>query len=149
MPTLKDEKAKPLIQSGLTLPDYIKLFKKLKDKKSKATALAEECGSLINQIATLHIPALMNELETDDFNVPGVGRVELETEAYPSVLKENTQKFYTALREAGHGALIVEYIFPQTLKAFVKEQLAANATLPDECKVTFIPTAKLLKPRKK
>lgn len=133
----------------MTLPEYVKLLAKHTKAKKAAEAKAEAAGSLIHQIATIHIPPLMEKLETDEFNSPGVGRIELRQEVYASVLKADIPAFYEALRKKGDGALIVEYIFPGTLKSYAKEQLEANAALPPQLKATFIPTAKLLKARNK
>lgn len=147
MPTVKADKPKASIAPGLTLPQLAKELKKWTEKKKKAKAEEEFAGSMVHLIATEAIPPLMDKLEQDEFNVPGVGRIELRPEVYPSVKKENIPAFYAALRKAGHGALIVEYVFPPTLKAFATEQLEAGIALPAECTVALIPTAKLLKAR--
>jgi hypothetical protein len=107
-------KAKPEAPSGLSLPEYTKLLKKLTDKKAKAEASADECKSLIYQIAVKHVPPLMEKLELDEFNSPGIGRIELRQEVHASVNKTNQPAFYQWLRSTGNGSLVVEYVHVRT-----------------------------------
>ena len=144
----KISKAKPEAPSGLTLPEYAKLQKKLDAKRTKAQSVVDECKSLIYQIAVKHIPPLMEKLEQEAFDFDG-GRIELRQEVHPSFTQANQAAFYQWLRKTGNGSLIKETVNPKTLKAFAEEQLEANKPLPESLTVAIIPTAKLLGPSKK
>jgi hypothetical protein len=104
---------------------------------------------MIHKIAVLRIPQLMENLELDEFNAPGVGRVELEIEVYPNLTKANVAAFYEWLRERGDGDIIQETVHHKTLQAFVKELLVAGEELPECITAAKIPTAKLLAERKR
>ncbi len=148
MPTLTDEKPEPTPQ-GTTLPELVKELQTWTHRKKEAEKAAEFAASMVHAICTKAIPPLMEKLETDEFNVPDVGRVELRQEVYVHVKKDLQPAFYQWLRDNGHGDLIVPYVFPATQKAWATEQLSGGAALPDMATVAFVPTAKLLAPRKK
>jgi hypothetical protein len=137
------------IPQGTTLPELVKELREWTDKKKVAEAEAEFAKSMIHVIATKAMPPLMEKLELDEFNVPGLNRIELRQEVYVHVKKDDIPAFHEWLRDNGHGDLIVPYVFPATKKAWATEQLSGGAALPDMATVAFVPTAKLLAPRKK
>lgn len=104
---------------------------------------------MIHKIAVLRIPPLMENLELDDFNAPGVGRVELGIEVYPSLKKDDEERFFAWLRERDDGDIIKETVHHKTLQSFIKELLENGENPPDFMVVAKIPTAKLLKERKR
>jgi uncharacterized radical SAM superfamily Fe-S cluster-containing enzyme len=146
MPSL-GEKPKAIPQ-GKSLSELVVEMHEWAAKKKQAEADAEFAASMVHAIATKSIPPLLENLETDEFNVPDVARVELRQEVYVHVNKDDTQKFHDWLKTEGHGDLVIPYVFPATLKAFAGEQLAQNVALPDFMHTAFVPTAKLLAPRK-
>lgn len=147
MPSLGE--AKEVFQpQGSTLPALVRELRDLTAARKAAEAEAERCSSAIHAIATKFIPPLMENLELDEFNVPDIGRVELRQEVYAHVNKEHTATFHQWLKDNGHADLVVPYVFPATLKAFASEQLGQGVALPDFMGSAFVPTAKLLAPRK-
>jgi hypothetical protein len=145
---VNEEKVK-LAPKGVTLPDLVKELSALEMRKKELDEKVEELKSVIHQIRVDKIPPLMEGLESDDFNVPGVGRVALSIEVYPSIKKDDIAAFYEWLRFNKNGAIIQEYIHPKTLQGFVKEQLSAGQAFPDYVTIAKIPTATLKKARKK
>jgi len=141
------ERVKPE-PKGKTLPELVKEYKAAIAKKKKLEEQVEDLGSLIHKIAVEKIPPLMENLDTDFFNVPGVGAVEYGIEVYPSIKKDDQDAWFKWLRSKKLGAIIVEYIHPKTLQAFVKEQLGQQTEFPSYVNIAKIPTAKLKAERK-
>lgn len=149
MPKLKVEGRKRPSFEGLDLAALAKEYKKFEAKKKKAKDDEEFFSSLVHEIAVKYMPPIMEKLETDDYAVKDVGRIELSTELYISVKKEDKDAFYNALRASGNGALIEDYIFPKRLQAWAKEEYVNGRTVPEQGTITLIPIAKVLKARKK
>lgn len=142
MPRVKQE-LPALEPKGKTVAELVKELKAAVAKKKKFEEEAERYGSLVHKIAVLKLPPLMENAELDYMNVPGVAGVELVTEVYPSIKKEDIEAWYKWLRENKHGDIIVPYIHPKTQQAFVKEQLIAGKTFPAYVNIAKVPTAKL------
>lgn len=58
----------------------------------------------------------------------------LTEKLYVSSLADMREDLYKGLRENGLGDMVKEYVFPSTLKGFVKEQLEENDELPEWAK---------------
>lgn len=102
--------------------------------KAEKDRLEEELKSVNKQITKLSdtdIPEYMDENEIEKISVEGVGTLFLTTKIYANVKSENKEAFYDWLRETGNGALVQEYVFPASLKAFAKEQLGEGKPLPE------------------
>lgn len=137
---------------GSTLPELAKELKKASALAKKFEAQMDQQKSLVHKLTVFKIPPLMENIESDFVNVPGVGLLELGIEVYPSIKKDDTPAFHAFLRENQHGDIIVPCIHFKTLQAFVAEQLANGETFPDYVNIAKIPTAKLKKekaPKKK
>ena len=123
----------------------IALGKELFAKKAKRAKLEDEIKKLnleIGEIETKTLAKLMEDGEIEKFTVKGRGTVYLSNELYVNVLADDRSKLYDELRAGGNEAMIVDWVFPQTLKAFCKEQLTLGRALPEAVKATYIPTAK-------
>jgi hypothetical protein len=128
-----------------------KALRKLKDEKKKTEERLTTINKRIVEVETIELPKLMEDNEIDKFNVAGVGTIFLSTEVYASVLKEDRPKLYQWARDKGHGGMVGDWIFPNTLTAFVKGQLIDQAengvtdgnSLPNFIKATKVPTANL------
>lgn len=83
------------------------------------------------------LPEAMELAEIDSFKVEGVGTIFLKQQVFSSILKEDRPRWYDWLRANGLEDLIVEWVFPQTQKAFVKERLESGDELPDFLNATF------------
>jgi hypothetical protein len=130
------------------MTEKAKEFRALKDKKEKLEADLKGVNKQIVQVETIDLPKLMEDNDIEKFSIEGVGTVYVETETYVNVLKDDRDALYSWLREQGHGTLVKDWVFPQTLAAFVKEQknLAVEEgghELPEFVKVTEVPTARI------
>lgn len=133
------------------LADAAKRLKKLKDEKKKTEDRLTSINKDIVALETIELPKIMEDNDIDTVRIAGVGTISISDEVYSYVLKDDRPKLYEWMRDNGHGALITDWVFPQTLTAFVKSQLIDQAeagvndgnTLPDFVKVTQVPTAKL------
>lgn len=130
----------PTVQDKIT--GWGKDLFKLKRQKDKLEEQLKATNLAITQLATGDLAKLMEDSEVDSIKIKGMGTVYLATELYASVNKDDRPKLYAWLRDKGHGDLIQDYVFPQTLTAFAKEQLEKGQALPDVIKATPIPTAK-------
>ncbi len=137
------------------LIEAAKELKKLKAKKKKLEDQATELNKKITDLETVVLPKLMDDNEIDNVSIKGVGTMFVQTETYVQVNADDRPALYKWLREQGHGPMVGDWVFPNTLKAFVKEQneLAISEGsghgLPDFVKVTLIPTARIRKAKGK
>jgi hypothetical protein len=129
-----------------TKPDKITLLcKKLFAAKAEKARLEENLKAVnaqILQLATQELAKLMIDGEIELHKVKGLGSVYMSDEFFASVLKDDRPKLYEWMRNNGHGDIIVDWVFPQTLTAFAKEMAEKNEPLPEFVKVAYIPTAK-------
>jgi len=115
----------------------------LKDRKE---ALAEEEKAVNRRIKALtehELPEYMEDNEIDKITIDGVGTIYIQNNVYASVLSEDREALYMYLRETGNESLVVDYVFPATLKAFCKEQLNNGQPVPAVVKAHYVPTAML------
>ena len=142
---VRDESAVP---SSMT--ELGKKLAKLKARKKTLEADVTKINIEITKVENVDLPKLMEDTEIDKFSIKGVGTISLGSETYVSVLKDNRPALFKWLREQGHGPLVVDWVFPNTLQAFVKEQLEAASLeggheLPEYIKVTLMPIARIRK----
>lgn len=123
----------------------------LKDKKKRVEDQLKALNIDIMQMENVTLPKLMEDNDIENYKVAGVGTIYLSTEVYANVLKEDRPKLYAWMRQKGHGDMVVDWVFPQSLTAFAKGQLTDQAEnglnegneLPAFVKTTLIPTANL------
>lgn len=137
---VKKEELPKLQPKGRTIAELAKELKAAIIEKKRLEGLMEQQKSLVHRIATDKLPKLMEDAEHDFLNVPGVGALEYVIEVYPAIKKEDQDEWYAYLRDNDHGDIIVEYIHPKTLQAFVKEQLGLGVKLPQYVNAAKIPT---------
>ena len=89
------------------------------------------------------LPEAMEDKEIDKFTVPDVGTISVKTKVYSSIKKDDRERFYQWLRESGNGDVIVDWVFPGTQNAFIKERIETGQEYPEFCNVSLIPTASL------
>lgn len=137
-------------ETPVSMTELGKHLASLKQRKKELEDDVSKVNAEITRIETVDLPKLMEDNEIDKFSISGVGTVYLSTETYVSVLKDDRPALYEWLREQGHGPLVVDWVFPNTLTAFVKEQNQAaieegGHELPSFVKVTLMPTARIRK----
>lgn len=126
-----------------TLTDLAKELANLKADKTKLEAEVKSLNKQIIAISVGKLPELMQELDIPKFVVEDVGTFYIQNRLEVSVLAEDREDVYLWCKREGHGALVVEYIWPRTLNAWAKDQLTEGQPLPDKMKATFIPTTML------
>jgi hypothetical protein len=128
-----------------------KKLRALKDEKEATEAKLKALNKDIVVLETVTLPKLMDDNEMESFKIAGVGTIYTTTETYTNVKKEDRAKLYDWLRDNGHGDMIGDWVFPNTLQAFARRQLEDQANyglndgnkLPDFIKTTLVPTANL------
>lgn len=126
-----------------TLTDLAKELADLKARKTEVEAEVKSLNKQIIAVAVGKMPELMRDLEIPKFVVEGIGTFYLQDKLEVNVLADDREEVYAWCRENGHEALIVNYIWPGTLKAWAKDQLMEGQPLPDKMTATFIPTTML------
>jgi hypothetical protein len=146
MATVKKSDVLPELQpQGKTVTELAKELKAAKVKAKKHEKLMDQQKSLIYKIEVQKLPTLMEGLDQDIINLPGVGKLEYGIEVYASVKVEDKPTLFDWLRDNEAGDLIKEDVHYKTLNSFVTEQLAnpEGLKLPEYMNVAKIPTVKL------
>jgi len=117
-----------------------KLFE-LKRTKARLEHELKVCNTAIATVATKDLVELMTEADLEKMTIKGYGTVYLRNEFFCNVLKDQRDELYAWLRKTNNADLIVPWVQPATLKAFVKEQFEKGVAIPDYIKVQFVPTA--------
>lgn len=125
------------------LTTLAKELRALKDQKEGLEGQLKAVNKQLQGLIMTTLPEAMDDAEQTKFSVDGVGTVFLKDTVAVSILKDDRPAVYEWCRENGHAALVVDYIFPQTMNAWAKEQLANGAELPPNVKATFLPQAQL------
>lgn len=125
------------------LSDLAKELYDLKEQKEDLEQQLKETNKQIKNLAEHQIPEMMENMDIDKFSVPGVGTVYTQAEVYANVKKDDRDRFYEWCRNAGHGEVVVDYVHPQTLKAFIKERLENGETFPEFINVSVLEIARL------
>ena len=115
------------------------LVDEIEEKEGVVSALKTRRDAIKNK----DLPEAMETAEIDKFTVDGVGTVFLQTKLYADIAAAERESAYAWLRDNGHGELIKEYVWPQTLNAFCKEQLEKGSELPEFIKASFAQQAQL------
>lgn len=118
-----------------------KKLAKLRGQKEKLEAQLKVVQEQITNLQVAVIPQLMEDAEVDKITLKGIGTMFVQQKMYVGLLSDDRPTAYKWLRENGHGELIKDWVFPQTLTAFAKEQIEGGKPLPDFFKATFQPTA--------
>ena len=117
----------------------------LKDKKAELETELAEVNEQIKTLATVELAKLMEDSGVEKTTLAGLGTIYLSQDFFASVNKDDRPRLYSWMREQGHGDIIQDWVFPQTLTAFCKEMVGKNLPLPEFMKCVFIPTAKTRK----
>lgn len=97
---------------------------KLKEKEAQLKKELSAVNVLIKDTTKLLTEQMVNQ-EIQNFNRNGKVFY-LVTNRYVNDVATRREELYQVLREQGYGDLIKATIHPQTLKAFVKEQIEEN-----------------------
>lgn len=146
-----EKKEETVTIKGKTVAELAKEMKGWQAKKKKAEEAAEFAGKHVHEIAVKRLPPLLEDIEGDGINLPGVGYVRIGIELYPFYKKDDEPIFYKWLRDNEQGSIIKETIHPKTLQAWAGDMIddpETAGTLPPCLTVAKVPTAKVLKEQK-
>jgi len=115
----------------------------LKDRKEAIAAEEKEVNKRIKALTEHELPEYMEEQDIDKVTIDGVGTLFIQQQVYANVKADNRAGLYDWLRDTGNEAMIVDWVFPQSLKAFCKDQLANGQALPEMVDAHYVPTAML------
>lgn len=122
------------------------MAQELRGLKDRKEVLAEEEKTVNKRIKALtehELPEYMEENEIDKVTIDGVGTIFIQNQVYANVKSDDRPALYEWLRDTGNEALVVDYVFPATLKAFCKEQLNNGKPVPELVTAHYVPTAML------
>jgi len=118
-------------------------FRALRDRKDELKVEEKELNKRIKVLAEQELPEYMEENEIDKVTMLGVGTIYLQQKLYASVLKEDRESLYEELRNTGNEDMVVDYVWPNQLTAWCKDEIESGRPVPDQIKTTFISTAML------
>lgn len=118
------------MRDRLTVTNYALKMKDLKERidyfRSQATDLQKE----YDEIRFKLLPDAMEEEGLESLRITGVGTVYLTDDINVSL--KDKEGAYKWLEDHGFGDIIKPYVFPQTIKAFTKEQINEGNELPED-----------------
>ncbi len=105
----------------------LQLADKLKSLREKENQLKDELKDIRSQIkdTTSELTSQMLTNELQSFNRNG-SMFYLATQTYINSVASKREKLHEVLRREGFGDIVKEAVHPQTLRAFVREQIAEN-----------------------
>lgn len=123
------------------LADLARELLSLKERKEALEAEEKTVNARIKEIAEVILPSAMDDMDEDKFSVPGVGTVFLTHKVFAHCKVEHKEELHAWLRETGNGAMVKDYVFPQTLNSFAKDALSEGKPLPEYLTAAIVPTA--------
>lgn len=125
----------------------VKLAKEMRRLQGEKEVLEERLKYInlaLDEVRLRRIPDAMQEAEIRTLTVEGLGRIQLASDLYASIVDKETG--YQWLAEHGFDGLIQPYIQPSTFKATIKEALKAGQEFPEELfKITPFMRASIVK----
>jgi hypothetical protein len=125
------------------LTELAREFRALKDRKEELTAVLKAVDEQLTKLTTEALPSAMDDNDIEKFTVEGVGTIYTQGKVYAYVVKADEARFHQYLHDNEQGDLVKNYVFPSTLSAWAKEQLANGVELPEFVKASIVPTAML------
>jgi hypothetical protein len=115
----------------------------LRDRKDAIKEEEKEVNKRIRILTEQELPEHMEENEIDKVSIDGVGTVFIQQQLYANVKSDDREALYEELRNTGNEDMIVDHVWPNTLKAWCKEQISNGKPLPEVVNAHFVPTAML------
>jgi hypothetical protein len=116
-------------------------FRALKDRKEALDAEVKTINKRLRVLREDELPEYMEENEIEKVTIEGVGTIFIQQQLYANVKADDRSALYEHLRQSGNEDLIVDYVWPNTLKAWSKEQIVNGKPLPELITAHFVPTA--------
>ena len=118
---------------GWAMSKVHSLAQRMKDLKEQIDELGKEKTKLQKEYDSIRfgeLPDAMDDEGIEKISYAGIGTV--YTQADINVSVKDKVSLYRWLEDEGFGDLITDYVFPQTIKAFVKEQIKKGTVMPSE-----------------
>lgn len=123
------------------LADLARELQSVRDRIEEVEEELKNLNARKKEIAEVILPAAMDDMDEDKFSVPGLGTVYLTHKVFAHVKAEDRERLYEWLRETGNGAMVKDWVFPQTLNSFAKDALGESRPLPEFVTAAIVPTA--------
>jgi hypothetical protein len=136
----------PVLAAGDKLVKLAKEQTRLQAKVEKLKKQLSEAQGEYDRHRKEILPAAMESAGITSFKGKSGGRIHLRTDTFVNVSKEDKKKLHTWLKRKKMGDLIQDYVFPNTLKASVKNMIEEGVKLPDFIKTHDEVVAVLTKP---
>ena len=120
-------------------------LRELKDRKEALATEEKDINKRLKVLTEVELPEYMEEQEIKKITIDGVGTIYVQQQLHTSVKAEDRPAFHAWLRETGNEDMIKEYVFPQSVKAFFKDELENGKPVPDMVSAHKVPTAMLRK----
>jgi len=124
------------------LTQYGNRYSCLKQQKDELESQLKTTQKQLQEIE-LKLLELMELQNMKNFELKNVGKFFLYSSSYPRVIDNDA--LFADLRQKGDDALIKETIHPGTLRAYVKEQLENQNTIPKGVEVFIKNTVRFKK----
>lgn len=131
--------------SDKALPELVQALIDAREAYKEANARAKELKAEYDRLSIEVLPSAMQEANFDSVSV-GDQVVYLRTDLRANVLSNQRGALAAELREIGEGDIITEYVFPQTLTAWVRDRLDRGEPVPSVIDLSSVTRAV---PRKK
>lgn len=135
------------------LQAYALELESLKEEEDALKSALKLVTSRVSELRLKKIPDLMQALHLTDaagrgnFTLPSGAKVSLRTDFYAGIDKDRETETFDWLRRSGFGDLIRETVHPQTLKAFLRDQIEQGHEPPAFFKTHFETSAILTRPK--
>jgi hypothetical protein len=127
----RQETAPPLDAPGIE--DVIAMARNMRElqaEKDDLEELLKDVNKRLDKLRLRDIPDAMADNDIRTLTIEGVGRVQLATDAYVSIIDKEAG--YAWLADHGYDGLIQPYVQPSTLKAAVKQAIKDGQSFPDD-----------------
>tara|TARA_R110000744_G_scaffold352095_1_gene458128 strand:+ start:9468 stop:10145 length:678 start_codon:yes stop_codon:yes gene_type:complete len=114
---------------SMKVKDLAAELKRLKETAEAIGKLAKIYGAEYKFLSESVLPEVMDEQGIQTMKIEGVGRLQLASDIQCSVLATNRDLLKEWLVKNGHASMVSETISAPTLKAFIREQMKAEADM--------------------
>jgi hypothetical protein len=115
---------------SMKVKDLAAELKRLKETAEEIGRLAKIYGAEYKFLSESVLPEVMDEQGIQTMKIEGVGRLQLASDIQCNVLAANRDSLKEWLVENGHASMVSETVNVSTLKAFIREQMKAEAGMP-------------------
>lgn len=112
--------------------DLVVIFRELRDTIDRLAEAESAITSVYEHLRKIELPQRMESEGVENIAVAGAGRVHVQAEIEARIPAEQKDAAFQWLEDHGHGDLIKPTVHTMSLKALVKELLAASEEIPEE-----------------